>query len=70
MLNLKPAFVILAVTNEGVAPAKYYKSGSPPLFDTEALAREEILGIAGRYASRGTVPPFIVAPCLTVSKEE
>ena len=68
MPKLNPAFIILAVTRNGVEPANYYNHGDPPIFDTEELALAEVPGIADRYDDRGKVPTFVIAPCLTPSK--
>lgn len=65
-LNLKKAFIILAVTDDETTPARYIGNDicdEDPVFDTEALAEEAILGIAERYYSRGSLPVLVIAPC-------
>ena len=65
MPKLKPAYIILAVGRDGLEPAKYYKCGDDPIFDTEELALAEVPSIADGYDDRGKVPTFVIAPCLT-----
>jgi len=66
VITMKPGFIILAVTYDGITPAKYSDRDlcdEDPIFDTEELARAEVQGIADQYHRRGRVPVLVIAPC-------
>lgn len=68
MPKLKRAFIILAVSDHGTAPALYQGGDlcdETPIFSTEELAEAAIPGIAARYYSRREVPVLVIAPCFT-----